>query len=129
MKKRPFAGALLTFLQRMELNGALSNPRVVLEIQRNTDLRENLLGRMLARRTPGVVKARAGRVYRAVETVLSESDEPLRAKEIHRRCEIVLDEPASWSTVKQCLFERSRGASPKVLRVGYGLYSAGGARS
>lgn len=113
----------------MELSGALSNPRAVLEIQRNSELRENLLGRMLARRAPGVVRARAGRVYRAVETVLSESDEPLRAREIHRRCEIVLDEPASWSTVKQCLFEYSRGTSPKVLRVGYGLYSAGGVRS
>lgn len=112
----------------MELNGALSNPRLVLEIQRNTELRQNLLGQTAARRVPGVMKARAGRVYRAVETVLSESDEPLRAKEIHRRCEIVLDEPASWSTVKQCLFEHSRGASPRVLRIGYGLYvSARGA--
>ena len=106
----------------MELNGALSNPRLVLEIQRNTELRENLLGQTLARRAPEVVKARAGRVYRAVETALSESAQPLRAREIHRRCEIALGEPVSRSTVKQCLFERSRGVSPKVLRVAHGLY-------
>ena len=109
----------------MELNGALSNPRLALEIQRNAELRETLMGKTFARHDPRVVKARAGRVYRAVETVIADAGEPLRVKEIHRRCEVILDESVSWSTVKQFLFEHSRGASPQVTRVGYGLYVSG----
>ena len=64
MKKALFPGPC-----PMELNGALSNPQVVLETKRNTELREKLLRRSARKAPPEVVKVRAGAVTDAVVTV------------------------------------------------------------
>ena len=47
----------------------------------------------------------------------------MRAKDIHRACEDELGQPVSWSTVKTCLSDHSRGTRPRFARVGYGLYA------
>jgi len=47
----------------------------------------------------------------------------MRAKDIHRACEDELEHPVSWSTVKTCLSDKSRGTSRRFARVGRGLYA------
>ncbi len=47
----------------------------------------------------------------------------MRAKDIHRACEDELGRPVSWSTVKTCLSDHSRGAGQRFQRVGHGLYA------
>ena len=47
----------------------------------------------------------------------------MRAKDIHRACEDELGHPVSWSTVKTCLSDHSRGTRPRFERVAYGLYA------
>ena len=43
MTRRSFAGASLCFLQRMELNGARSNPQLRVELARLSELHSRLL--------------------------------------------------------------------------------------
>jgi hypothetical protein len=45
------------------------------------------------------------------------------AKDVHRACEDELGHPVSWSTVKTCLSDHSRGKRPRFARVGHGLYA------
>ena len=47
----------------------------------------------------------------------------MRVKDIHRACEDEFGHPVSWSTVKTCLSDHSRGAQPRFERVGHGLYA------
>jgi len=106
----------------MELNGALSNPRLRLE---------GSLERLLALRKPAArsvverdvaAPPRPGRVARTVTEVLLRADAPMRAREVHRACEALLGGPVSWSTVKDCLSEHSSGVRPRFSRVDYGRY-------
>jgi len=53
----------------------------------------------------------------------AEATTPMRAKDIHRACEHELAHAVSWSTVKTCLSDHSRGTRPRFARVGYGLYA------
>lgn len=68
----------------VELNGALSNPRVVLETQRNTELVRGLQGRSEKPVVPKLVKPRPGATAEAVFEVLSGAQSVMRAKEIQQ---------------------------------------------
>lgn len=107
----------------MELNGALSNPQVPLELgtllEQKTEL---LLRRKHALHRPRIAP-RTASVASTVYKIVSEAPTPMRAKDIHRACENELGRPVSWSTVKTCLSDHSRGVRPRFERVGHGLYA------
>ena len=105
----------------MELNGALSNPRVVLEIQRTAELRQNLLGRSTARPVPDAVTARPGAVSDVVVTVLALAGRPMRACEVHRACEELTGGVVRWGTVKNVL-SSSAARHGMIRRLSYGTY-------
>ena len=107
----------------MELNGALSNPRLRLEIQRWAKCQARLLDLDPGAATRAAVPDRPGRVAHEVQRVLAEAGEPLRAKEVHRRCQLSLGEAVSWSTVRQALMEAHRSRRSPVARVAYGTYA------
>jgi hypothetical protein len=109
-------------MQMVELNGALSNPRLVLEIQRNTELRAKLLTNRVSESDPAHVKIRAGGVSEAVVTVLTVAGKPLRAREVHLACEQLLGEPVRWGTVKNALLSSSAARRFVIQRVSYGTY-------
>ena len=106
----------------VELNGALSNPRVELEIQDTMKLASGLVARSALREASTPVKPRQGATYQAVFDVLSEAQSAMRAKEIHLACQLRLGQPVVWGTVKQCLSVNSQGSTSKYLRVGHGRY-------
>lgn len=110
----------------MQLNGALSNPQLLLEssLERLTRVRKRLLSRPLVasvgvRRLP----PRVGRVSLTVSEVLRRADAPMRAKDVHRACEIALGEAIPLSTVYACLSAHSRSRRPRFVRVAIGLYA------
>jgi hypothetical protein len=108
----------------VELNGALSNPQAQLEevLQRLGELKKRLSRRPdpVAPRPP--IAPRPGRIVQAVNHVLAMTGRPTRVKDVHQACEEYLGEPISYAAVKNCLFERARGAGATVVRVGWGTY-------
>ncbi len=102
--------------------GALSNPRVELEIQDSTKRVSGLLAKTSSEIKPAAVKPRPGEIYQTVYEVLSGSVGAMRAKEIHLACEQRLGHPIVWGTIKQCLSANSMGPNSKYLRVGHGRY-------
>ena len=107
-------------IARVELNGACSNPQVVLEVDRTTKLKARLQAKKGKSPDPKKVRVRPGLVAKTVYMVLSEAQTSMRAKEIQRTCETRLGHEVSWSTVKACLSKHSKESNPKYLRVGYG---------
>ncbi len=107
----------------VELNGALSNPQVALEVHRTMELKARLLAKKeKSKFPPKAVKRRQGEVAGTVYIVMSEDLSSMRAKDVHRACEAQLGHTVSWSTVKACLSDNSKGPHSKFLRVGHGRY-------
>ena len=106
----------------MELNGALSNPQLVLEIQRITEVRCDLAESGIGRAVTGV-RPRAGAVADAVRTVLSLADAPMRASDVYRACEELLGQPVRWGTVKSALASAAASRGSNIERVAYGKYT------
>jgi hypothetical protein len=65
---------------------------------------------------------RWGRILGAVTEVLKAAGESMQAQEIHAAVEKLLGEPASWSSVRNCLASDINGKSPRFERVGHGRY-------
>jgi len=107
----------------MELDGALSNPQVLLELESVTERKTELLSRRPRALPRSRVAPRTSSVASTVYKVISEATKPMRAKDIHRACEDELEHSVSWSTVKTCLSDKSRGTSRRFARVGRGLYA------
>lgn len=66
---------------------------------------------------------RQGRIVDAVTRVLGDHRQPLQAREVHTRVEILLDEPVSWASVKATLAGNVHGAAPRFQRVARGRYA------
>lgn len=65
-----------------------------------------LIEKLLARRHRAVTKspqARAGGIKAAVIQVLELSEKPLSLREVHARCEELVDREVSYNTVKDCV--------------------------
>jgi len=107
----------------MELNGALSNPQVPLELGTLLEGKAGLLLRSRHALQRARIAPRTASVASIVYTVISEATTPMRAKDIHRACEDELGRPVSWSTVKTCLSDHSGGAGQRFQRVARGLYA------
>jgi hypothetical protein len=65
---------------------------------------------------------RPGWVLKAVVQVLTEREEPMRAKDIHTAAEALLGEPVAWSSVKTALASNVAGSSPRFVRIARGRY-------
>jgi hypothetical protein len=65
---------------------------------------------------------RHGWVLKAVIQVLSDSREPMRARDIHRAVEGLLGESVGWSSVKMALASNVSGSSPRFIRIARGRY-------
>jgi len=69
------------------------------------------------------VAPRTSSVASTVYKVISDAATPMRAKDINHACEDEVGHPVSWSTVKTCLSDHSRGTRPRFQRVAHGLYA------
>ncbi len=114
----------------MELNGALSNPQVQVELWKLYQLELNLL----SRETRPVRKIAEDRlqprtrvpVIQTITQVLQlVHPQPMRVKDIHVTCERLLGRKMSYRSVKASLSAASRGRKAKLVRVGYGKYRLG----
>ena len=105
----------------MELNGALSNPRLKVELPPLNGLRSAAAKPMTAtlRRPLG---ARQGAVLSAITDVLQGSPAPLRARDIWRAAEEALGKPIPKSSAYEALATHARTKDHRFQRVGYGLY-------
>jgi hypothetical protein len=66
---------------------------------------------------------RHGRIIDAVTRVLSDHREPLQAREVHARVEMLLQEPVRWTSVKATLAGNVNGTAPRFVRVSRGRYA------
>ena len=110
-------------LQRVELNGARSNPQAVVELSRLGALHDELLRKAQANpREPRSTPAKVSPVLETVTTVLELAGEPMRAREIHAAaCELV-GEPLLWKSVKAALAGNVAGDEARFERVRHGWY-------
>ena len=105
-----------------ELSGALSNPRLQVELQRLTVFRpafrhsERIL---LATK----VKPRCAPIISTVAQVLQLGDgQPMRLKDIHLACIRLLGVDVSYRALKNGLSDHQRSRYPLIVRVERGLY-------
>lgn len=108
----------------MEVTGVLSNQdlqgRLRRVIKKLAAVRA--AGEVQPRRTCRQRPRRPGWVTKAVVTVLSEHDEPMRAKDIHAAVEALVGGPVAWSSVKQALCSNISGPVPRFVRIARGRY-------
>lgn len=109
----------------MEAAGVLSNHDLQERLRR-------LIKKLAALRSKGEVQERRscrerprrpGWVVKAVVNVLTNREEPMRAKDIHVAVEALVGEPVSWSSVKQALASHVSGPSPLFVRIARGRYT------
>jgi hypothetical protein len=108
-------------IEGMELSGALSNPRLKVELKGLSDCTSRYAGRPL-RSVPGV-KRRATPIISTVLQVLKLGDgEPMKLKDIHSACSSLLDTDVSYRALKNGLSDHQRSKHPLVVRAERGLY-------
>jgi hypothetical protein len=132
-KKLRRAGISLCYRQRLELTGALSNPRPGVELSRLSSVHERLLQKAAANPLePRPVPSATPSVLKCVSLVLEQSDQPMRASEIFKAACNLAGAPLLWSTVRSTLSAGSKGDSSRFRRLGWGIYESvrtAGARS
>ncbi len=112
-------------LNRMELNGALSNPQAALEVSRLRERCATLIRKAIeSPRSPTPIPVRTPPVSEIVSRVLADAARPMRACEVHRAAESAFGASLRWKSVKAALAAGAGGASPRFERVAYGLYRA-----
>jgi len=115
--------ALLLENRALELNGALSNPRAVVELSRLRDVQERLLQKAAANPIePKSAPARPSPVLETITRVLELESRPMRAREIHSAAEELLGRPLLWKSVKGTLFNYAQGRMPRFVRASRGVY-------
>jgi hypothetical protein len=123
LEKRPLAGMSLCVRQRVELNGARSNPRAGVELVRLGALHNELLRRAsVDSRGPRSIPAKVSPVLETVTLVLERARIPMRAREIHAAAEQLAGEPLRWTSVKAALAADAEGSEARFERVRRGYY-------
>ena len=107
----------------MELNGALSNPRLQVELRPL----KALLMKVSVQEWPGgphrpELGFRQGTVLEAVTEVLRLAQRPMRARDVRVAVEVALGTPIPASTVREALSTHARGGDLRFRRVAYGVY-------
>ena len=67
-------------------------------------------------------RLRYGLVPKAIMQILSESDEPMRVRDIHAEVEALLGQAVSSSAVKNWLARHAQGDQALFVRLGRGRY-------
>jgi hypothetical protein len=116
----------LCFSQRMDLSGAFSNPRVLVELCDLSDLKLKLLSqRRPPKRFTSRIKPRTRVPIVATVTqvlVVLANHESVTVKDIHAACEELLGRPVSYKSLKTGLAEHCRSQKPRFVKVSRGKY-------
>ena len=108
----------------MELNGAFSNPRVLLEIPKLAALSHKLLEKARLRRKSAVDRRRMPRTYvpiaRTITQVLTLANEPMSVSDIHAAGEQMLNRKVPYGSVKDWLSDKNK--TGRVTRTKHGSY-------
>ena len=112
----------------MDIAGSLSNPAGPLKVllERAPTGRKNHCLRSAPSRQArdiGTEHRKAGWVLAAIVRVLTDRQEPMRAKDVHVAVGALLGEPVRWSSVKNALADNVAGSSPRFVRVARGRYT------
>lgn len=70
----------------------------------------------------GAKHPRQGRIINAINGVLRDQAESMRAREVHASVEALLGEPVRWTSVKATLAGNLDGPAPRFVRVACGRY-------
>ena len=109
----------------MDHNGARSNPRLQVELDRLCELHGQLLRKAtLNPRQPRPAPHRVSPVLEAVTLVLARADGPMRAREIHAAAHELAGETLLWTSVKAALAAGASGDAPRFRRVRHGVYQS-----
>jgi hypothetical protein len=112
----------------MELNGALSNPRLAVELGCLGALHEDLLLRAEADpRQPRPPPPKTSRVLETVTLVLELAERSMRTREIHAAAEQLFGQPLRWTSVKGAIAGHVSGPERRFRRVRRGVYKITGA--
>ena len=104
----------------MELNGALSNPRLQVELK-GLQSCTGFLGSEPA--LPTEVKHRCTPIISTVLQVLQLGDgQPMKLRDIHSLSTSLLGEDVSYRSLKNGLSDHQRRKHPLIVRAGWGLY-------
>ena len=107
----------------MKLNGACSNPQLLLELPRLAALQARLHSMSLLNpKTPCSPTPKIGAVIDTISAVLEHAEQPMRARDIHSTAEEPLGRPIKWTSVKATLADHARGPRPRFQRTGHGRY-------
>ena len=107
----------------MELNGALSNPRAILEVSGLVAQHARLVAKaVLSPRVQRPIPAGIPPVAAIVSGVLADAARPMRACEVHRAAEEAFGAALRWKSVKAALAAGARGEVARFERVSYGVY-------
>ena len=108
----------------MELNGALSNPRVALEgwLESLAGLHGELRRLAAAERARPRLRPRAMRVQAAVEAIVEEAGRPMRVRDICAELAKCRAGAFDKASVRKTLNNGSHGEKPRFRRIGWGLY-------
>ena len=108
----------------MELSGAFSNPRLLLEIPKLAALREKLLATPPRQRLSAVEKHCRPRTYvpvaKTITRVLEQANQPKSVKDIHAACEELLGRSVLYGSVKDWLSDNRQNG--RITRVAVGRY-------
>jgi hypothetical protein len=108
----------------MDLLGALSNQADLERLQQLADK----LDRLARSKTPRRPSSRTDRrtshrgVLRAINSVLEQSGQPMRTRDIHRAVMALLEQPVSYSSIKCCLAKQTRSQEGPLERMARGCY-------
>jgi hypothetical protein len=110
----------------MELNGALSNPLASdkhLQMVRLAVLKSDIsIGEWVSDRPSQRLPRRQGSVLAAVTSILENSAEPMRVRDIHRAVEALLGGPVPYSSAKDALASHAHGEDRRFRRTRRGSY-------
>jgi len=120
-------------ISETDLSGHHSNPPGPLEALLNdtvcdagTNRKASNDGRTRAPRAPGqavgAAHPRQGRIISAIAQVLGDTGDPIHARDVHARVEMLLGEPVRWASVKATLAGNIQGPAARFVRVARGQY-------
>ena len=104
----------------MELNGALSNPRLQVELPPLSALTQETEATHSSPKP--TLSARQGVVLATITAVLRSSQRPMRAREVWGAVEAILDRAIPKSSVYEALSTHAREGDLRFHRVAYGVY-------
>jgi hypothetical protein len=106
----------------MGIAGTYSNSEAMERVRRLLPKLEKLAAAEGPAPSPrSLLKRERAPILSAVVQILTETEAPMRAREIHAAVETLRGEPASWSSVKDCLASNARSGG-RFIRITRGRY-------